>query len=593
MDSVTEEIKNNLDIKDIIEGYLKLEKTGVNYRAICPFHNEKSPSFFISPQRQIFKCFGCGESGDIFSFVMKIEGVEFPEALKILADKAGVELKTDFKKNTFRQKILDINQSAVKFFQKQLESESGKKAKEYLLSRSINEDSIDEWEIGYSPNSWSALKDFLNKAETKDEDIERTGLVIRGNKGFYDRFRGRIIFPIWDINSQAIAFGGRIFEEKKGEESVKYLNIPNTEVYSKGTILYGINKAKKQAREKDFFILVEGYTDVIMAHQAGHKNTAATCGTALTDFHLNLLARYTKNLKLCFDMDFAGETATKRGIDLALSKGFDLKIIRLESGKDPADLIKENKDLWDKSVIDAVSIMDFYFESSMEKYDKESLEGKKKISEIILPIIKKISNQIEQGFWIQRLSNELKIDEKYIYEELKNLKNDNFLNKKTAEVQEIEKEKITNQQVLENELLKILVIDLSLTEKIKDEILEKLATFPKEIIKKLKNLYLQKKDISDLNNLKQDFSDEEIEKIKILALESELENQGLLSEKESISLEKELENTLKAIEILFLKERLNGILEEIKISEEQGDKIKAENLLKDFNLIRNKIEELK
>lgn len=593
MDSTTEEIKNRLDIKDLIESYLKLEKTGVNYRAICPFHNEKSPSFFISPSRQIFKCFGCGESGDIFNFVMKIEGVEFPEALKILANKAGVELKADFKKNTFRQKILDINQSAVKFFQKQLESQSGKRAKNYLLSRSISEDSIEEWEIGYAPNKWNALQGFLNNSGIKDEDIEKTGLVVKGNKGFYDRFRGRIIFPIWDINSQAIAFGGRIFEKITGEEGAKYLNIPNTEVYNKSMALYGIDKAKKEARQKDFFILVEGYTDAIMAHQAGYKNTAATCGTALTDFHLNLLARYTKNLKLCFDMDFAGENATKRGIDLALSKGFDLKIIRLGKGKDPADLIKEDKDLWDKFVNQAVSIMDFYFESSMEKYDKETLEGKKKISAIILPIIKKISNQIEQGYWIQRLSTELKIDEKYIYEELKKIKSSDFLNRKATETSEAKNEKITNQQVLENELLKILVIDLSLTKKIKDEILDKLSAFSKEIVKKLKNLYSQKKDLSNLDNLKPDFSDEEIEKIKTLSLEFELENQGLLNGTEVGNFEKELENILKATEILFLKERLKGMSEEIKISEGEGDRTKAENLLKKFNLLRNRIEELK
>ena len=197
MNSVIEEIKNRLDIKDIVGNYLKLEKTGTNYRAVCPFHSEKTPSFFVSSPKQIFKCFGCGASGDIFKFVMLIENIEFPESLKILAEKAGVELKKfDFKKDSNRQRILEINQQACKFFQKQLESQSGKKAKEYLLSRAITEESIKDWEIGYSPNKWGTLKDFLNQKGVNDSEIEKSGLAIRGSKGFYDRFRGRIMFQI-------------------------------------------------------------------------------------------------------------------------------------------------------------------------------------------------------------------------------------------------------------------------------------------------------------------------------------------------------------------------------------------------------------
>lgn len=601
MDSAIEEIKNRLDIKDIVENYLKLEKTGTNYRAVCPFHSEKTPSFFVSSPKQIFKCFGCGASGDIFKFVMLIENIEFPEALKILAEKAGVELKKfDFKKDSDRQRILEINQQASKFFQKQLESQSGKKAKEYLLSRSISEKSIEEWEVGYSPNKWNALQDFLNKKGVSDQEIEKSGLAIKGSKGFYDRFRGRIMFPIFDINSQVVAFGGRIFEKVAGEEEgsprsaaeagAKYLNIPNTEVYDKSSILYGIDRAKKEAKEKDYFVLVEGYTDAIMAHQAGCKNAVATCGTALTDFHLRFLGRYTKNLKLCFDMDFAGESATKRGIDLAMGRGFDLKIIRLSHGKDPAELIKENKDEWEKSVNGAVSIMDFYFQIALEKFDKETVEGKKAIAKIILPIIKKIFNKIEQGFWIQKLSKELRTDEKYIYEELKKIEKSPEIKNKEKE---FIKEKKNNQQILENELLKILTNSPNLSEKINDDIFDKISSSIKEIIEKIKKTCSEKKDLSEIDKLKGDFSEEEIEKIKTLSFEFELEKLGYLGGRGIDNLEKEFDNILKEIQVLFLKERLSGLLDEIKIAEESGEKEKAENLLKDFNALSNKIEELK
>ena len=610
MNSVVEEIKNRLDIKDIVEGYLKLEKTGTNYRATCPFHSEKTPSFFVSSPKQIFKCFGCGVSGDIFKFIMLIENIEFPEALKILAEKAGLELKKfNFKKDSDRQRILDINQSATKFFRKQLESQTGKKAKEYLLSRAITEKSIEDWEIGYSPNKWGTLKDFLNQKGVNDSEIEKSGLVIRGSKGFYDRFRGRIMFPIFDISSQVIAFGGRIFEKPAGEEEgsprfvrldseskrtgeagAKYLNIPNTEVYDKSSILYGIDRAKKEAKEKDYFVLVEGYTDAIMAHQAGCKNAVATCGTSLTDFHLRLLGRYSKNLRLCFDMDFAGESATKRGINLAINRGFDLKIIRLSHGKDPAELIKENKEEWEKSVNEAVSIMDFYFQIALEKFNKETMEGKKEIGKIILPVIKKIYNKIEQGFWIQKLSKELRLDEKYIFEELKKISAPIEAGKKETE---FIKEKKNNQQILENELLKILINKPKLAEKISEDVLEKISSSTKEILKKIKANHLGKKDLSEIDNLTADFADEEIEKIKTLSLEFELEKQGYLGGRGIDNLEKEFDNILREIQVLFLRERLSGLLEEIKIAEEAGEKGRAENLLKDFNVLRSKIEELK
>ncbi len=239
---------------------------------------------------------------------------------------------------------------------------------------------------------------------------------------FYDRFRGRIIFPIFDLNSQVVGFGGRVFKEKDKAEVAKYVNTPNTILYDKSRILYGLDKAKVEIRKKDNCILVEGYTDVIMCHQAGSVNVVATSGTALTPYQLKILKRYTENLILGFDMDIAGDTATKRGIDLAQNQGFNIKIIRLPEGKDAADIILKNPKEWEKSVEGAKSILDFYFESAFSQKDPKTPEGKKEISKILLPVIKRIPNQIEKSFWIQKLAKELEVREENIIEELKKVK---------------------------------------------------------------------------------------------------------------------------------------------------------------------------
>jgi DNA primase len=439
MDSQIEEIKNKLNIVDVVGSYVKLSKTGVNYRGVCPFHSEKGPSFFVSPARQMWHCFGCGAGSSIFDFIMKIEGVEFGDALRILASKAGIELKRENPQLVSeRKRLYEICDLSCSFFEKQLNSsEWGNKAKEYLLKRGIKEETIAKWRLGYSPDTWQGLSDFLVGRGYNRDEIVKAGLAVQSDPSTdsgqarenhsYDRFRGRIIFPIFDLNSQVIGFGARIFKDADKKETAKYINTPQTMLYDKSNVLYGINYAKLSMRKENFCVLTEGYTDAIMCHQAGFENTVAVSGTALTPRHLNILKRYTDNLLLAFDMDLAGDTATKRGINLAESQGFNIKIIDTYSGaKDPAEIILENPQNWQDSVKNARTIMDYYFDSAFAKFDKATPAGKKEIGKIILPPIKRLQNKIEQSFWVQKLAHKLNVSQEAILEELKNIKVDNL-----------------------------------------------------------------------------------------------------------------------------------------------------------------------
>jgi DNA primase len=437
MDSQIEEIKNRLNVLDVVGSYVKLSKTGVNYRGICPFHSEKGPSFFVSPSRQMWKCFGCGKGGDIFEFIKEIEGVEFGDALKILANKAGVELKKENPKlQSERKRLYEICELSCSFFEKQMQaSEWGNKAKDYLLKRGIKEETIKKWRLGYSPDTWQSLSDFLVGRGYKRDEIVRAGLAVQSEKGNnpYDRFRGRIIFPIFDLSSQVIGFGARIFKEADKKETAKYINTPQTMLYDKSNVLYGINNAKLAIRKNNQCVIVEGYTDAIMCHQAGFENTVASSGTALTSNHLNILKRYSDNLLLAFDMDIAGNTATKRGINLAENQGFNIKVIDAYSGgKDSADIILENPRNWQNALVKARSIMDFYFDTAFSHFDKITPQGKKEISKIVLPAIKRLPNKIEQSHWIQKLTQKLDVSEGAIIEELKNIKLDNSYSLQSA-----------------------------------------------------------------------------------------------------------------------------------------------------------------
>ena len=596
--SPIEEIKNKLDIVEVIGSYIKLKKTGLNYRGLCPFHSENKPSFFVSPTRQIWHCFGCSKGGDVFGFVKEIEGVEFGDALRILAQKAGVEITKQSSKwqaemKTARQRLYDICELSCSFFEKQLEAgSSGKEAKNYLLKRGINEESIKKWRLGYSPDAWRGLSDFLVGKGYTREEVEKAGLVIKSesSQGFYDRFRGRIMFPVFDLSSQVVGFGGRMFETankkvNKEEEAVKYINIPQTLLYDKGRTLYGLNNAKVEVRKKNQCILVEGYTDVIMSFQAGFENTAAVAGTALTPYHLNILKRYSENLVLAFDMDVAGDTATKRGIDLAQEKGFGIKIVKtLSRGSDPADIILKNPEDWDKIIKEAQSILDFYFHSAFSSFDAKTPEGKKEIGKIILPVIKRIPNKIEQSHWVQELARRLAVREEDIFEELKKTRSVlvEERGERTAGVltPKTLKDSKERKQILEEKIVSLILKEPESLNLIDEEHLNFFSERSQQLLKEIKGQ--EKKDIKTLLTELEKKADKELKNfLAVLSLRAEIEYKE--------DAEEEVQLCLAELKSIRVKNDLKKISEELKIAEQSQEKDKIDDLMKKFNKLTKEL----
>jgi len=578
--SPIEEIKNRLDIVDVIKGYIKLHKAGANYRSVCPFHSEKSPSFFVSPPRQIWHCFGsCSEGGDMFKFVMKIEGVEFGDALKILAQKAGVELKReDPKLKTARQRLYEISDLSCSFFETQLDqSIAGQEAKKYLLGRGIKEESIKKWRLGYSPDAWQGLTDFLISQGYGKDEIEKAGLALRSGKTgkHYDRFRSRIMFPVFDLSSRVIGFGGRVCQHLKrqdGQNEAKYINTPATILYDKSRTLYGLNKAGIGIRKNKKCILVEGYMDVIMANQAGFENVIATSGTALTSYQLKILKRYSDNLLTAFDMDIAGNSATKRGIDLAQTEGFNIKIVTMPEGKDPADIVYEDLNEWKKLVGKAKSIHDFYFENILSKFNKDSLEGKKEIAKILLAVIKKIPNKIEQTIWLQGLANVLGVREQDVIEELAKIKIE-----KTEQVsdKEVSLTQKTRKELLQERLAILIIKDSQNADLIKEGDLKLFSLSWVQTIDHLK---------SNNNEVPDDLKDQ----LNYLSLKADVESN---LDKESIK--REFKECFRELKSLVVKEKLDDISKEIKLAEQERNSAKIQELLQRFNQYsksRNELE---
>ena len=414
-----DEIKNKVDIVEIISSYIPLKKMGRNLGGLCPFHGEKTPSFMVSPERQSFKCFGCGEGGDVFTFMEKIEGWDFRETLEELAKRAGVKL-TDQKVSRgskVREKLIDINNLVSKFYSHILDNHpSGKVARDYLVNRGVDETLWKKFGLGYSPDGWENTYNFLKKRGFAEPDIALSGLVVgrernAGRSSFYDRFRGRIMFPIKDSRGTILGFSGRVLKDAK---EAKYINSPETPIFNKGSLLFGLDLARTAIRDKNETVLVEGEFDVISAHKAGVTNTVASKGTALTEKQVATIARLCENVALCFDMDLAGDAASRRGIELLDMAGLTVKVVRLSGGKDPDELAQKDPKGFTKAIEQAVNVYDYLIDSACERNDTKTADGKKKIGREVLSVIAKISDDLVRGHYETKLGKILDLDFAFI-----------------------------------------------------------------------------------------------------------------------------------------------------------------------------------
>ena len=428
MSSSVDQIKSKIDIVSLVGSYIKLEKAGANYKCRCPFHNEKTPSFFVSPDRGSYYCFGCHAKGDIFTFVQDFEKLDFVGALKILADRAGVDLDSYSKsEKTEKQRLHSVLEQAVFFYEKKLSE--NKQALDYLTSRGLTEKTIKEFRIGYSTLEWRELFEYLNSKDVSISDMEKVGLIKRkegGTSTHYDTFRGRIMFPINDSSGRVVGFSGRILVSDdpstySGQVNApKYLNSPETVLFNKSEILFGLDKAKKDIRLKDYSILVEGQMDLVMMHQAGITNTVASSGTALTENHLVKLQRFSNRIIVAYDGDTAGFRASDRSSQIALRLGMELKIAQMPVGKDPADLAKDNVDELVRSLKNSKHIIDFYTDTLISQ-NLAPRELGREIQKHVLPYVAEIPSSIEQSHFIKIIAQKAFIKEEALWDDLKKL----------------------------------------------------------------------------------------------------------------------------------------------------------------------------
>lgn len=425
-DDVINQILDRVDIVDVIAGYIPLRRAGRNFRANCPFHHEKTPSFMVSPDKQIFHCFGCGIGGNVFGFLMKYERLEFPEAVELMAQKVGVQLpkwSVSPGERSEAAKVYSANEAALNFYHYVLlETEHSKDARAYLEKRGISADCVRRLKLGYAPPEWDAFSIHARKKGLDNKTLEKAGLVLSGRDGgFYDRFRHRVIFPIFNQKGQVVGFGARVLDETLP----KYINSPETPVYNKGSHLYGLNLATEHIKQKDFVIIVEGYLDFLTPHQAGIGNIVASLGTALTIEQIRLLKRFTKNITMVFDPDSAGEAASLRGLDLSVSEGLNVRVATLPEGYDPDRFVREKgADNFLEIINNAADFFDYKYRLLKARFSAGDADSKAKIAGEMLQTIARVPNAIIKTEYVKRLAENLDVQPQAVWEEIKKVRLD-------------------------------------------------------------------------------------------------------------------------------------------------------------------------
>ncbi len=412
-----DEIKQRLDIAELIGGYLDLKPAGSgSFKAICPFHSEKSPSFHVSREKQIWHCFGCGEGGDCFSFVMRMEGLDFPEALRVLGKRAGVEVpRFSSAQSNENQRLVQVNEFAANVYQKLLnESPAAQAAREYVAKRGISKELAEKFRLGLAPDGWDTLTRLLEKKEIRLVEAQQAGLVQprKSGQGFIDRFRNRLMIPLCDGQGNVVAFTGRILKSETPEDGPKYMNSPETPIYHKGELLFGLHLAKQAIKREKSVVIVEGNLDVIASHKAGVEQVVASSGTALTERQLDLLKRLTDTLLFAFDQDAAGFAAAQRGIRLARTRGFEIKVALIppEAGKDPDEAVQKDPEIWRRAVRETIPVMQYFVDRAVRGRDLSKVEEKRAASDLLLPELATIENVVEREHWLQTVGDLLRVD---------------------------------------------------------------------------------------------------------------------------------------------------------------------------------------
>lgn len=419
---ISEIIERN-DIVDVISEYMTLKKSGTNYKCLCPFHSEKSPSFSVSSVKQIFNCFGCGVGGNVISFIQRMERLEFVEAVKFLADRAGIEIddsksEQELNKLNLYKSLYKLNQETARFFYTNLNKAAV--PMNYLLGRGLNESTIKSFGLGFAPDAWSSLLYHFKQKGYSEELMIRAGLITKSEKsrGYYDKFRNRVMFPIIDLKGNVIAFGGRVMDDSKP----KYLNSPETPIFNKGENIYGLNFVKKQQNIENI-IVVEGYMDAISLHQYGVTNAVASLGTAFTENQAKLLKRFSNEIIIAYDSDIAGQAATLKGLAILEKEGCTVKVLTIPSGKDPDEFIrKEGANAFKERIMKSISLIEYKIENAKKGLNIENIQDRIKFTKEFSMLLKNIESNVEIEAYIKKYSNTMRVSEEAIYAELNRLK---------------------------------------------------------------------------------------------------------------------------------------------------------------------------
>lgn len=590
MSTPVEEIKERLNIVDVVGEYVQLKKTGANHKGLCPFHSETTPSFSVSESKQFYYCFGCGKGGDMFSFIEEVEGMEFGEVLRALAVKANVELKEFHPKDqNEKTRLTDCNTLAAQFFAANLrQSDAAEIGRSYIQERRLTDETVAQFQLGYAPDSWDRLITFLKGKNFTDQEIEQAGLVVRSekNNSVYDRFRGRIMFPIHNAHGNVIGFTARTL--KPDEKGAKYINTPQTKIYNKSAALYGLHLAKKYIQQMDAVVLVEGNMDVVAAHQAHFRNVVAASGTALTDTQVRLLKRYTQNVILAFDGDAAGMKAAWRGMEIAIKAGMNIKVLQLPDGKDPDDVIMESPAQFKQLASEAKPFMDFAFDHIVTPLDMSQVESKKKAASELLPMIALFPDKIEQTHYLQRLADTVHVELHVLQEKLQPFSSVQPAKKGIPEQKPTVRQEQSNlEQRLSERLIALFIADPSLLAK------NDMTEFFEEPLLGLYKKMLAQYNQSDSPNgdIELSFHFEEPEEQLLLTRHS-LIAQEMYGTLQSAELSKEYHTIFDRFQRDTITQRQQAVRQELSLAEQQNDADAIERLSNEHNELNRKIRDL-